>query len=199
MGTANGDYAVFDGLAERLESAVGELGKLIEEKDAPMREADLAWARHLTAADQAGVANGVVRRPEGSLANERSFRREHAGDRVDLGGLESLVDGHGGKDGRECPSQEGLTGTGGARHQHVVAAGCGYFQRSLDVLLAANVAHVDAVTDGFRMDAVRYDRLDAIEAAEVLDETNERWNSNDVDVVHQACFARVDLGHEHFF
>ncbi len=49
------DVAVLERLAERLERVAAELGQLVEEEHAVVREADLARTRERPAADQPGV------------------------------------------------------------------------------------------------------------------------------------------------
>ena len=50
---------------------LAELGHLIQEQDAAVRQADLARPRPLAAADQARVRDRVVRRAEGPMADQR--------------------------------------------------------------------------------------------------------------------------------
>ncbi|GFO59110.1 hypothetical protein GMST_14350 [Geomonas silvestris] len=48
-GAGDGDPAVLHGLAQHLEDMLLELGKLVQEKDAVVRERDLAWLRGIAA------------------------------------------------------------------------------------------------------------------------------------------------------
>ena len=67
-GAGDDDAALLEGLAQRLEDALGELGQLVQEEHAVMGEADLAGMRHAAAADQArarrrcGGARGTAAR-----------------------------------------------------------------------------------------------------------------------------------------
>ena len=70
-GAADGDDLVLQRLAQHLQHARAELGQLVQEEHAAVRQADLARARPVPAADQAGVADGVVRRAEGAVADQR--------------------------------------------------------------------------------------------------------------------------------
>ena len=79
-GPAQRDDAVLQRLAQHLEHVPAELGQLVQEQHAAVGQADLAGARDRPAADQAGVADGVVRRPEGAQdaegpAGRRACRR----------------------------------------------------------------------------------------------------------------------------
>ena len=103
---------------------------------------DLAGARDHAAADQAGVGDGVVRRAEGAVGDQAAVRVEHAGDGVDLGGLERFFEAQRREDRRQALGQHGLAGAGRADHQDVVAAGGGDFERALGDVLAADVLEV---------------------------------------------------------
>jgi len=68
QGPRDGDLALFERLAQHLETPPVEFGQFIEEENAMMRERDLAWARRTTTADHAGVADGVVCERNGRVA-----------------------------------------------------------------------------------------------------------------------------------
>ena len=99
------------------------------------------------AADQSGVGNGVVRgERKGRTPHQSGAGIEHAGDAVNLGGLQRFFKGEGRQDGRHAFGEHGLAGAWRADHQDVVAAGAGDFERALGGLLAANVFEVDDVS-----------------------------------------------------
>ena len=56
--------AVFQRLAQHFQRAAIELGQLVEKQHAVVRQADLAGRGRRAAADQAGVADRVVRRAD---------------------------------------------------------------------------------------------------------------------------------------
>src|SRR6187402_1330041 len=62
------DEAVFEWLAQCLQSRAPKLGQLVQEQNAVMSQADLPGAGNVTAADQARLADRMVRRAEGPLA-----------------------------------------------------------------------------------------------------------------------------------
>ena len=66
-----------------------ELGKLVEEQHAAVRERDLAGSRRIAASEQTGRARRVMRRAERPLAGERTAQRP--GHAVDARDLERLV------------------------------------------------------------------------------------------------------------
>ena len=98
--------------------------------------------RNHAAADQAGVGDGVVRRTKRPHADQSGAGIEHAGDAVNLGGLERFFEGERRQDRRHALGEHGLARTGRPDHQDVVAAGAGHFERALGRLLAANVFEV---------------------------------------------------------
>ena len=104
----DGHDAVLHRLPEHLEHVLAELGQLVEEQHAAVRQAHLARTRERPAADQAGVADGVVRRPERPPRHQRFPQRQHPRHRVDLGGLQRLVEADLGKDRREAARQHRL-------------------------------------------------------------------------------------------
>src|SRR6188508_1688328 len=58
------DAAFLDRLPQHFEHSPVELGHLVEEQHAAVRERDLAGSWHGTTADESDVGNRVVRRPE---------------------------------------------------------------------------------------------------------------------------------------
>ena len=72
---ADGDDLVLQRLAQHLQHVLAELGQLVQEEHAAVRQADLARPRPVPAAHQPGVGDGVVRRAEGPLADQRRARR----------------------------------------------------------------------------------------------------------------------------
>ena len=63
-GARNGDDVFFQRLAHHLQRSAVEFRQLIQEQHAVVRQADLARARIAAAADQPGVADGVMRAAE---------------------------------------------------------------------------------------------------------------------------------------
>ena len=62
--------------------------------DAAVRQADLAGPRPLPAAHQPRVRDGVMRRTEGPVADQRDVAGQHAGDGVDARDVQRLGRGH---------------------------------------------------------------------------------------------------------
>ena len=81
------------GLAQGLDDVAAKFGQLVEEEYAVMGERHLTWTRVRTAADETRVRNGVVRGAEGPGGDEGLAYGQDAGDRMDLGGGERLLQG----------------------------------------------------------------------------------------------------------
>src|SRR6185503_1552797 len=77
--------------AERVEDGGRELGELVEEQSATVREAHLPWARRRTAADQREMRRGVMRSAERTRAEERALWIDQASDAVDRAGDDGLI------------------------------------------------------------------------------------------------------------
>jgi hypothetical protein len=71
LGAADRDVAVLQRLAQDVQAGGAELRQFVQEEDAAMGQAQFARPGEATAADQAGVADGVVRGAEGALPHER--------------------------------------------------------------------------------------------------------------------------------
>ena len=107
-----------------------------------VREADLAGARMLAAADERHVRDGVMRRAERPLRQQPRAGRQQPGDGVDRRRLERLVERQRREDRRHSPRHHGLAGARRADHQHVVAAGGGNLERPPRQRLPMDVGEV---------------------------------------------------------
>jgi len=61
QGPRDGDLAVFQRLPEDLQDVPLEFGQLVQEQDAVVREAHLAWPRNGAATDEASIGDRMVR------------------------------------------------------------------------------------------------------------------------------------------
>src|SRR5690349_24432908 len=77
------DLAVLQGLPKRLERGPLELGELVEQEHAAMREARLARAEARSAADDRRGRRAVVRRAERRLGDQRMVGIDESRDRMD--------------------------------------------------------------------------------------------------------------------
>ena len=129
-------------LAQHLQRLRGELGQLVQEQHAPVRQADLPRARPGSTTHQPGMTGGVVRRPERPLAHQRRLRRQQSAHTVDAGHLQRLVDRHRRQDRRQGPRQQRLARARRPAHDQVVRTGRRHLQAPLDVLLALDVGEI---------------------------------------------------------
>ncbi len=72
-GSRDADDAFLERLPQHLERAPAEFGHLVEEQHAGVREADLAWAWNLSAANERDIRDRVVRRAERPLPKQAAF------------------------------------------------------------------------------------------------------------------------------
>jgi hypothetical protein len=75
----DGNGPVLERLAQCLEDRARELGQLVEEEDAPMRERDLAGTRARAATDDGRRRGAVVGGAERRHGEERSLGRKESG------------------------------------------------------------------------------------------------------------------------
>ena len=121
--TGDRNLPVLQRLAQSFQRARAELGQLVQEEHPPVGQADLAGARPGPAADQPGVADGVVGRAKGAVQDEGRVRGQQPGDAIDLGHPQCLLDRHRWQDGGHRAGQQRLAGPGRAGHQDVVPPG----------------------------------------------------------------------------
>ena len=114
--------AVFERLAQHFERLAVELGQLVEEEHAVVGERDLARRGRRAAADQAGVADRVMRRAERADGQQRLARLQAADRTVDARGFDRFgtAAGRAGSSASawrasSCPSRAGRASAGCAR------------------------------------------------------------------------------------
>src|SRR5262245_18397400 len=133
-----------------------------------------------------------------SRGNERFFGIEQAGDAVDLGGLNRLIERERGDNSRDAFSQHRFARARWADHQHIMTTGDAYFDCALDMALAFDVAKIDVVA------LVRSEKLAQISArgqkrnfaAQKCERLPEILHAVDIDLVDHCGFGRVRFGYE---
>jgi hypothetical protein len=89
VGPPDADLSALEWLPQRVVDARLELGSLVHEEDAEVREADRAGSDHLAASsDDGGDRVVVMRREERRTDDPRLVTRQHARDRMDLADLD---------------------------------------------------------------------------------------------------------------
>src|SRR6185437_13834019 len=196
-GASDGDGMVFKRLPHHLQDVARELGQLVEEKEAVVGEGNFAGARDNAAADETRVGDGVVGRAEGTLRNQARSGIEHAGDGVNLGGFQRLIESERREDGRQPLGEHGFSRARRPDHQDVVTAGGGNLKRALGCLLAADVAKIHAemlelAEEGFRRYAKRLALNDTQQgAAQQLEDVNERGYRIDIHAADHGGFSSI--------
>ena len=136
------DDAVLERLAQRLERRPHELGQLVQEENATVREARLAGSRSRSAADDRSGRGRVVWRAKRRLGDQRPAGVDEPRDGVDPRHLERLVGCERRQDAGEPPREHGLPCARRAREQEVVRSGGGDLERAAGALLPADVGEV---------------------------------------------------------
>ena len=138
------DLALFERLAQRFEHVAAELGQLVEEQHAAVRERDLARAQRSAAAAHARVRRAVVWRAE-HRSVEQARAPERPGRAVDARRFERGVELERRQDSRQPPREQRLAAAGRPDQQQVVRARGGDLERALRALLAVHVGEVERV------------------------------------------------------
>jgi hypothetical protein len=201
-GAADRHLPVFERLPEDFEDRTVELGQLVEEEHAVVREADLARPRHGPAATQARVADRVVRRAEGARGDEADAVRE-ARHRMNLGQLKRGLEFERRQYCRQPAREHRLAGAGRADQQDVVRAGRGDFERPLGRLLAADLAEVHLVAPligeqlvAVNADGARARRGVAAQRRDQLDRPAQGRRAVHVNALDDGRLGRVLLGQD---
>ena len=87
-------FSVLERLTHYFQGGSFELWQLIEKKDAIVGKAHFTRSRERSAAEQADVADGVMRRAKRPRRDKRFFAVEKSGNAVDLGGLDRFIKRH---------------------------------------------------------------------------------------------------------
>ena len=196
-GTGNRHRAVFQRLAEDFQRAAVELGQFIQKQDAVVGERNLPRHRRVAAADEAGVADGVMGRAERPPGHQRLARLQAAEGAVDAGGFNRFGGKERGQNSGNSFGQHRLAGAGRPDHEQVVLARGGHDDGPLGHLLAPDVAKIvlvlgegveqftDAAGGRFNVELPR----------EEADGLREAGHRNDFNLFHHGCFGRALRGY----
>ena len=140
--SGDGQDALLERLAQRVQCGPVELGQLIEEEHAMVGESGLAGNQVRAAADERRVRAGVMRRTKRPRTTQAAVTQQ-AGDALDDRDLERLVVVERRQEARDRSRQQGLARAGRTDEQQVVAACERDLERPAGVLLAADIGQVD--------------------------------------------------------
>ena len=144
-GTGDLYRTVLKGLAQHFKDFFGELGQLVQKENAVVGQRNFTGTGIGTATGHTHGGDGVVGGAEGPLVDEGLHRGSQPHNRMDLGGLQRLLSGHGGEDTGQTAGQHGLARAGAATHEYIVVAGGGNLQSSFDLFLSFDFGEVGAV------------------------------------------------------
>ena len=164
-------------------------------------ERNFAGTRNRAAADQSGVADGVVRRTIGPGADQTARIFQNSRDAVNARGFDGFFERHRRQNRGDAFGQHGFAGAGRADQQNVVAAGAGDFQGALRGHLAAHVAHVHGILIGLgkHLRSIHLDGLKRFGRVDQIDGLRQRLHAEDADAFDHRGFARVGFRDDDVF
>src|ERR1019366_5424633 len=141
--------------------------------------------------------DGVVGRTEGALMEESGAGPQGAGDAVDLGGFDGLLEGERRQDAGEALGEHGLAGAGRANHEDIVYAGGGDFEGAFGHGLAAHVTEIRRRFGWLRMAVLRGNRgRELLGAGEQGDHLGQIADAVYVDAFDHGRFGGVLGGND---
>ena len=163
-----------------------------------MRQADLAGARQLTAADQRYVRDRVMRRAKRPLRQEPGAGRQQAGDGMDRRCLQRLVKGERRQDRGDASRHHRFSRAGRAHHQRVMAARGGDLQRPPRQGLPVDVGEVtiEPGLDGRGLDGCRRRRREAGGIVERRDRLVERADRIQAESLDDGRLGAIRIGQQ---
>jgi hypothetical protein len=190
------DAPVLHRLAQPLDRVAAELGELVQEQDAMMRERHLTGTQEArAAAEQRRRRHRVVRRAERSFRDEPAY--QEPGHRMQLGDLERLVPRHRRQDRGEATCQHGLASAGRSHHQDVVSAGGGHLERPTRLRLATDLGEVDRMAVSVALGLLSGSGRGRPRAAQERDHLAERRRPDNLEVLDERRLGGVGCGDDH--
>ena len=105
----------FQRLAQDFQQTLAKFRQFVEEEHAAMGQGNFTRPRPGPAADQAGVADRMVRRAKRPCADERRVRGQQTGHGIDLGHLQRFIDAETRQNAGQGLGNEGFPGSWRAR------------------------------------------------------------------------------------
>ena len=184
----DGDAAVLERLAHRLEHGGRKLRQLIEKEHAVVGKAHLTRLQRAAAAGHGDVRHRVVRGAKRPDTHDGIVRRRETEDGIDLRGLDHFGAVHRGQNGRQALGEHGLARARRSDEQDVVPARCRYLKRALDVLLRLDLGKIDRKVRRGRKRRRRHGR-DGLVPAQMVHELRDV-----LDRVHGHALGKGGLG-----
>ena len=139
---ADGDDPVLQRLTQRFHCGAGELRQFIHKQDAVMGQRYFPGAGDAAAAGQTRHGDGMVRRTEHPVFQQRDAAGQKACGGMDFGGFHRLLEAHGRQDGGQALGQHAFSRAGRADEQHIMSACGGDLQGALGVFLSLYLAEI---------------------------------------------------------
>jgi hypothetical protein len=128
--------ALHQRLAQDLEDMAAEPEGFIQKEHTMVGQRYVTHHRHVAAADQPRIRDGMVGRATRAGGDQRRAVAGEPGNTVDARGLNGLGEGHRRQDGGESAGQLRLARPWGTKEEQVVPANRRHLQRSFDQSLA---------------------------------------------------------------
>src|SRR5271156_6208707 len=195
----DGDVAVFQRLAHHFQHVALKFRQLVEKHHSVVAERNFSGARDGAAADEACIADGVVRRAVRTRADQAARIFEDSGDAVNARGLDGFFERHRRQNGGDAFGEHGLSGAGRADQQNIVAPGTGDFEGALGGKLAAHVAQIHGILAGFgeHLRRIHGDGLEGFRRVDQVHGLRQRLHAEDFDAFDHGRFPRVGFRHDY--
>ena len=166
-----------------------------------MTHGDFPRPRNRAAADQARVADCVMRRAKRPRAHKPARIFEQARYAVDAGRLDGLFERHRRQNGRNPTREHCLARTWRTDQQEVMATGAGHFQSALRGHLPAHVAQIDRILAGLgqHLRSVHGYRLEGFRRVDDVGGFRQRLRRKDFYFAHHRRFTGIRRGNHELF
>jgi hypothetical protein len=134
--------SLFKRLTQHLEGASIELGHLVEEQHAVVRQRDLTRPRNGAATNERHIRDRVMRRAKRPLTEKADARWQCASHGMDRRALQRFVERERRQDRSQPPRHHRLSGTGRALQQEVVPTSSCDFERTTREQLSSHVCKI---------------------------------------------------------
>src|SRR5581483_8357611 len=191
-------YSAFlERLAQDLQDIPLKLRQLVQEQNAVMPQGDFAGPGHCSTADQSGIADGVVWRPERPSADQAARILQHSRYAMDSRRLDGFIKGHGWQDGGNSFGQHRFAGARRSQEDDVVAAGASHFESSLGALLTTDVTQIQWILRGLGQQCARIevDRLEGFRCVNEINGLRKGTDCVDLDPFDDGGFAGIGFRH----
>ena len=191
IGARNIDLASLERLSQRIEHGTLEFRQFIEEQDAEMREADLAWLDPQPSASERCHARRMVRRAKRTGAADTPFF-QRSGHGLHHADLQCFRRRKRRENAGKAASQKALARAGRPDHQEIVSACRSDFQRALCSFLPFDLLEI--ATGRFAFDHAGFRIGQTLSSLQMIEQTGEIGGRAHRDFARPACFRPLSPG-----